>query len=57
VTDEELAQLIIEWAAARGGTVTDDDLDSLVAVLGEHFISPEAATLEEARRVLNLERG
>ena len=54
MTDEELAQLIREWAAARGGIVTDDDFDSLAAVLGEHFLSPETATLEEARRVLGL---
>lgn len=57
MTDEELAQLIREWAVAKGGVVTDDDFDCLAAVLGEHFPDPEAATLEEARRVLNLERG
>ena len=52
MTDEELAQLIRAWAIAKGGIITDDDLDSLAAMLGEHFISPETATLEEARRVL-----
>lgn len=54
MTDEELAQLIREWASARGGIVTDDDFDSLAAILGEHFLSPETATLGEARKVLGL---
>ena len=54
MTDEEPAQLIREWAVARGGIVTDDDFDNLAAVLGEHFLSPDDATLEEARGVLGL---
>lgn len=54
MTDEELAQLIREWAVAKGGIVTDDDFDSLAAVLAEHFLSPETATLEQARQVLRL---
>ena len=54
MTDEEVAQLILEWASAKGGFFTDEELDSLTAVLEEHFISPETATLEEARRVIGL---
>ena len=54
MTDEELAQLIREWAVAKGGIVTDDDFDSLAAVLAEHFLSPETAPLEQARQVLGL---
>ena len=57
MTDKELAQLIIEWAVAKGGIVTDDDFDSLAAVLGEHCPNPETATLEQARQVLGLPDG
>jgi hypothetical protein len=42
MTDDEVAQLILEWAIAKGGFFTDEELDSLTAVL------------EEARRVLGL---
>jgi hypothetical protein len=52
MTDEEVAQLILEWAIAKGGFFTDEELDSLTAVLEEHFDSPETATLEEAKEVL-----
>jgi hypothetical protein len=54
MTDDEIAQLILEWATAKGGYLADEELDSLTAVLEEHFDSPETATLEEARRVLGL---
>ena len=54
MTEEEVEQLILEWASAKGGFFTDEELDSLTAVLEEHFISPETATLEEARRVIGL---
>ena len=54
MTDEEVAQLIKEWAIAKGGLFTDEELDSLTAVLEEHLPDPETATLEEARQVLGL---
>jgi hypothetical protein len=54
MTDEEIAQLIKEWAVAKGGFFTNEELDSLTAVLEEHFDSPETATLQEARRVVGL---
>ena len=54
MTDDEVAQLILEWATAKGGYLADDELDSLTAVLQEHFLSPEMATLEEAKEVLGL---
>jgi len=54
MTDEEVAQLILEWATAKGGYFTDEELDGLTAVLEEHFDSPQTATLEEARQVLGL---
>jgi hypothetical protein len=54
MTDDEVAQLILEWATAKGGYFTDEELDSLIAVLEEHLPDPETATLEEAKRVLGL---
>jgi hypothetical protein len=54
VTDDEIAQLLLEWATAKGGFFTCEELDSLTAVLEEHFDSPETATLEEAKQVLVL---
>ena len=54
MTDDEVAQLLLEWATAKGGSFTDEELDSLTVVLEEHFESPETATLWEARRVLGL---
>jgi hypothetical protein len=54
MTDDEIAQLILEWATAKGGYFADDELDSLRAVLEEHFLSPETTTLEEAKQVLGL---
>ena len=54
MTDEEMKQLLVEWAVAKGGYFTYDELDSLTAVLEEHFLSPEMATLEGARQVLGL---
>jgi hypothetical protein len=39
---------------AEGGFFTDEELDSLIAVLEEHFLDPETATLEEAKQVLGL---
>jgi len=54
MTDEEVAQLILEWATAKGGFFTGEELDSLTAVLEEHFDSPETATLQDARQVLGL---
>jgi len=54
MTDDEIAQLLLEWATAKGGFFTDEELDSLTAVLEEHFLSPETATLEEAKQVLGL---
>ena len=54
MTDEEVKQLLVEWATARGGFFTDEELDSLTAVLEEHLPDPETATLEQARQVLGL---
>jgi hypothetical protein len=54
MTDEEVAQLIKEWAIAKGGFFSDEELESLTAVLEEHFDSPETATLQDARQVLGL---
>lgn len=54
MTDEEVAQLILEWAVAKGGFFTYEELGSLIAVLEEHLPDPETATLEEARQVLGL---
>jgi hypothetical protein len=54
MTDDEIAQLLLEWATAKGGFFTDEELDSLTAALEEHFLSPETATLEEAKDVLGL---
>ena len=54
MTDDEVAQLILEWATAKGGYFTDDEIDSMTAVLEEHLPDPETATLEEARQVLGL---
>ena len=48
MTDEEVAQLLLEWATAKGGYFTDEELDSLTAVLEEHLPNPETATLEQA---------
>jgi hypothetical protein len=47
MTDDEVAQLILEWAVAKGGFFTDEELDSLMAVLEEHFDSRETATLRK----------
>lgn len=54
MTDEELEDLLLEWAIAKGGSFTEEELKSLIAVLEEHFLSPETATLEKAREVLGL---
>lgn len=54
MTNEELEELLREWAAAKGGTVTYDDLEALAAVLGEHFPNPEETTFDEARQLLRL---
>ena len=54
MTDKEVAQLILEWAIAKGGFFIDEELDSLTAVLEEHLESPATATLKEARQVLGL---
>jgi len=54
MTDEEIKQLLIEWANAKGGTFTEQELESLTAVLEEHFDSPQTASIEEARRLIGL---
>jgi len=54
MTDEEVKILLLEWASAKGGMFTQEELDSLVAVLEEHFINPETATLEGVRKVIGL---
>ena len=54
MTDEEAKQLLLEWTQAKGGSFTDEELNSLIAVLEEHFVSPETATLEKAREVIGL---
>jgi len=54
MTDEEAKALLLEWATAKGGSFTDEELSSLVAVLEEHFLSPETATIEQARKVIGL---
>jgi len=55
VSDEEIKQLLLEWANAKGGTFTEEELESLTAILEEHFDSPQTATIEEARRVIGLD--
>jgi hypothetical protein len=54
VSDEEIKQLLLEWADAKGGIFSEEELESLTAVLEEHFDSPLTATIEEARRVIGL---
>jgi len=54
MTDEEIRQLLLEWANAKGGSFSEEELESLTAVLEEHFESPKTATMEEARRVTGL---
>jgi len=54
MTDEEIRQLLLEWANAKGGSFTEDELESLTAILEEHFDTPQTATIEEARRVIGL---
>jgi hypothetical protein len=54
MTGEEVKQLLVEWATAKGGFFTDEELDSLAAVLEEHLPDPETATLQQARQVLGL---
>ena len=54
MSDEEINQLLLEWANAKGGTFTEEELESLTAILEEHFDSPQTATIEEARRVIGL---
>ena len=54
VTEDELRQLIMDWAIAKGGVVTDDDFDSVVALLEEHHLGPEMANLEKARKALRV---
>ncbi len=54
MTLEETKELLKEWAAARGGTFTQEDLDNLTAVLEERFLSPETTTLEQARQAIGL---
>ena len=47
-------QLLLEWVCARGGSFTEEELDSLIAVLEEHFLSPGTTTLDEARQAIGL---
>lgn len=54
MSDEEIKQLLIEWANAKGGAFTEEELESLTALLEEHFESPQTATIEEARLVIGL---
>ena len=54
MTDEEVRELLLEWANAKGGSFTEEELESLTAVLEEHFDSPQTATIEEARQVIGL---
>lgn len=54
MTEEEVKVLLLEWATAKGGSFTDEELNSLTAVLEEHFLNPETATLERAREVIGL---
>jgi hypothetical protein len=54
MTNKEVVNLTKEWAIAKGGFFTDEELDSLTAVLAKHFMGPETATLEEAGRILGL---
>ena len=54
MTYEEVEVLLLEWAAAKGGRFTEEDLASLIAVLEERFLSPETATLEQAREAIGL---
>ena len=54
MTLEVVKELLREWAEAKGGSFTDEDLASLVAVLEERFLSPETATLEQAREAIGL---
>jgi len=54
MTDSEVEQLLLEWGTAKGGSFTEDELDSLIAVLEERFLSPETATLEQSREAIGL---
>ena len=48
-TDDEIAQLLLEWATAKGGFFTDEELDSLTAVLEGKPMSANAVKLIFAR--------
>ena len=54
MSDDEVAQLLLEWMARRGGVATEDDFEDIIAILEEHFEGPHTASLKEARRVLGL---
>ena len=54
MTDADVAELIRQFAKAKGGTVTEQELDCMTAILEEHWLTPEEATLEEALKVLGL---
>ena len=54
MTLEETKDLLLEWAEAKGGTFTEEEFSSMIAVLEERFLSPETATLEQAREAIGL---
>jgi len=54
VTDEEMKELIVLWMRTRGGVATDEEFDSLAAVLSERCPAPDRCTLAEAKEALGL---
>ena len=54
MTNDEIELLLLEWAKARGGYITEQNIESITARLEEHFLDPDTTTLEQARRVLGL---
>ena len=54
LTLEETKDLLLEWAEAKGGTFTEEEFTSMIAVLEERFLSPETTTLQQAREAIGL---
>ena len=54
MTLEETKELLLEWAEAKGGRFTEEEFTSMIAVLEERFLSPEATTLQQAREAIGL---
>ena len=54
MTLDETKDLLLEWAEAKGGTFTEEEFSSMIAVLEERFLGPETTTLEQAREAIGL---